>query len=594
MKKANTTLSNSQKSLTIPLIVFILLYILLYGQLLTDFFAFMDDDVYFTNNPYIKSLSAENIGNMFTRYYEGNYHPITSLLEAMEYALFGLTPKSYHLISFLFHFINSLLVFRLVRKLSGQLMVAYIVCFVFAFHPMHVETVGWITDQTDIFMAFFAILALGHYERFLKSGSYMQYGLSFLMFLLALGSKPSAIAIPPVLFLMDYLAGKRLFEKWWLKLPYILAALCFAVITFLSLDAKGRIAEELIPEYAIWEKFFVVNYALAYYFFGFLFPFDLSLLHLAEQKLSWTYYASPLLNLSVFYFFYRWFKKDRLVPAGFLFFLVNIFLVLQILPSGFNVVCDRYTYFPFIGLSLALAVILFHEHGNSLPAFIRSNRMMIVIMFGLMFLVLNYQYGRKWTSLYSLAANTTVHNPHAPYAWIVASNYAIADNKLDEAIEFLDHAEELDDKNPDLFFMRGKVDYIQKNLPASLKNFEKARQYGSARKDLIDFLGVLYFENNQFDSAAACFSKVIARDTVFVAANYRNRAISYYNLEKYPDAIKDYDLLLAKEPGLLNLYGERGICYGKMSNNSKACEDLRKAVAGGYEDFRADLQLYCE
>lgn len=592
--KTKTVRQDSHSRLMVPAAIFCVIYLILYGQLMTDFFLFIDDEIYFTNNPYIKSLDFDNIIRMFTKYYEGNYHPVTSLLEAVEYALFGLQPRAFHLVSFFFHFINCVLVFRLIRKISDKAEIASVVTFVFAFHPMRVENVGWITDQTDIFMGFFALFSLNLYHRFIQQGRYSFYWLSLFFFLLALGSKPAAIAIPPLLFLFDYLAGKQLLQKLWLKLPFFTLAIACAAVTILSLDARVRIQAFLLPEYSIPEKFLVANYTLAYYLVSFLFPLKLSLLHLAEKPLSWMYYAAPLLNMMVLYGIYMVYKKDKLIPAGMLFFLFTIALVLQVIPSGFNIVADRYTYLPYIGLTVALAALIYNNAGGGLPSFIRNNRSTVLGLFGMIYLALHFNYGKKWTSLTELSLHTAEHNPHSPYTWVMAANYALANNAMPDAREYLNQAEMADPKNPDLYFMRGKIDYLERNLASSLKNLQQAQQLRCTRPDMNELLALLYFENNQFDSAGAYFSKVISTDSAFVPANYRNRAICYFSLGQFREAIRDYDSLLAHDPSMANMYGERGICHGRLGNRQQACEDISRALAAGFEDFRSDFNQYCQ
>lgn len=594
MKNKNQA-NTSNQSKWIPIVVFAFIYILLYSQLITKFFINVDDDIYFTNNPHIKSLAFDNIIQMFSSFYGGNYHPITSLLEAIQYAIFGMNPSGFHFVSFLFHFINCFLVYRLVSAITDKIQITYLTTFIFAFHPMHVETVAWITDQTDIFCTTFSLLSLSTYVAYLKSNSNKAIGLSILYFLLAVASKPSAIAIPPTLFAFDYLLDKNWKEKLLVKIPFFLIALVFASLTFLSLDAKEKITELLLPDYTPVQLFFVSNYAFAYYIINFFFPFDLSAMHLAYKELPTIYYVAPFFNALIGFLIYKNFKKDRMLLSGFLFFVFSIALVLQVLPSGYNIVAERYTYIPFIGLSLMLGSILYNAELFSLPAYIKKNLNVVLIVFGLLFIVLNYSYGQQWTSLISFNKNIAEHNTHSSYAQVSAGYFAFQDNKPQEALDYCMKAEQLDNTNPEIYFLKSKVLFGIQEKTEALKNIQLAQKLKCTRKEMNDFLSIIYFENAQYDSAIVYFSKVIASDSIITPANYRNRAVSYYSINKFQEAINDYNKILSVDSlSMMNIYGERGICYGKLGDNEKACNDISKAVAAGFEDFREDLNTYCK
>ena len=383
-------------------------------------------------------------------------------------------------------------------------------------------------------------------------------------------------------------------ETWLIKLPYFLIAFLFAALTFLSLDAKQQITELLLPDYTPIQLFFVSNYALAYYLVNFFFPFDLCAMHLAPKELPTLYYVAPLFNLLIAYFIWKNFKKDNFIVGGFLFFLFSIALVLQILPSGYNIVAERYTYIPFIGLSLLIGSVLFNSENTILPVGLRKNLNTILIAFGVVFIGLNFSYGQDWKSLVSFNTNIAAHNSHSSYAQVSAGYFVFQDNKPQDALEYCNKAELLDANNPEVYFLKSKILYSIQEKEAALKNIQLAQKLKCNRKEMNDFLSIIYFENNQYDSAIVYFSKVIAKDSVITPANYRNRAVSYYSINKYQEAINDYNQILSVDSlSMMNIYGERGICYGKLGMNQKACDDISKAVAAGFEDFREDLTTYC-
>jgi hypothetical protein len=203
---------------------------LVYLPILKAGFVNWDDMDYVYENGMIRDLSQ--IGLLLTTPVQGNYHPLTMLSLAINYAISGLDAGSYHLFNLAFHLINVYLVFRLARLLSrGNSTIAFATSLLFALHPMHVESVAWISERKDVLYALFFIAGLISYTRWIDTGSKKMYGLTFVFLLLSLLSKPAAVIFPSCFFLLIYCAnavsrqvsfGKR-FLSWFLH--WLLASL---------------------------------------------------------------------------------------------------------------------------------------------------------------------------------------------------------------------------------------------------------------------------------------------------------------------------------------------------------------------------------
>ena len=133
--------SNSKNS-NLFLIGILLLTVIVFSGVVTDFFLNIDDDVYFTKNPFIKSLSFDNLKLIFTKPYGGNYHPLTTILSAIEYSWFGMKAKPFHAVSLFVHLLNTVLVYLFAGKFSKRTGFKIIVTALFAIHPMHLESVA--------------------------------------------------------------------------------------------------------------------------------------------------------------------------------------------------------------------------------------------------------------------------------------------------------------------------------------------------------------------------------------------------------------------------------------------------------------------
>jgi hypothetical protein len=135
--------------------------------MLNNGFTNWDDDVYVTNNLIIK---APDWGAIFTRPSAYNYHPLTMLTLAFNYAISGVDPFSYHLVNWLFHLLNTSLVFLFIYKISGRkIFVAAFTSLIFGIHPMHMESVAWVSERKDVLYTFFFLLALLQYWSFIET-----------------------------------------------------------------------------------------------------------------------------------------------------------------------------------------------------------------------------------------------------------------------------------------------------------------------------------------------------------------------------------------------------------------------------------------
>jgi len=197
--------------------------------MLNNGFTNWDDDIYVTQNPLLKNADWQAI---FTQASASNYHPLTIASLVFNYAISDADPFSYHLINWLLHILNTALVFLFIYKISGKkIYVASLVTIIFGVHPMHVESVAWVSERKDVLYALFFLLALLQYWSFLEKGKRLNFIFCFLFFILSLLSKPAAIILPLVLLLLDHWYGRTF--NWKIiaeKIPFFLLSLIFGFI----------------------------------------------------------------------------------------------------------------------------------------------------------------------------------------------------------------------------------------------------------------------------------------------------------------------------------------------------------------------------
>ena len=241
-------------------------------------------------------------------------------------------------------------------KLSGKAEVAVVTALFFGIHPMHIESVAWISETKDVLYTFFFLLALNSYLKFRKIKKEIIFPFSVLFwFFLSLLSKPAAVCFPFVLLLIDYHQDKKLGWKAIVsKTPFFLIALLFGALALFSQADSGAV-QNIAPLFNVPERFFLVCYAVVFYLVKVVVPFDLCALHYYPLKsaagmLPFQYYlAFPAMLLLVWAVFRSGRFKQELI-FGLLFYLVTIGMTLQIVPFGRALVSERYSYVPYIGV----------------------------------------------------------------------------------------------------------------------------------------------------------------------------------------------------------------------------------------------------
>ncbi|MFA6582768.1 MAG: tetratricopeptide repeat protein [Elusimicrobiaceae bacterium] len=316
-----------------------------------------DDNIYVTENPAIRDSSPSGIERIFTQTHYGLYKPVVILSFALNYRFSGLNPRPYHITNIVLHTVNTALVFWLIVLLAANVPAAAITALVFAVHPMHVESVAWVTERKDMLYSLFFLLSSILYLIYLKRKSPTAYIGSVLCFALSLTAKPMGITLPAVLFIYDYLLGRTFDKKLFLeKITYIAVTAVTGILSFLLLTKASQIA----VSYTVTEKFFFVFYGLKFYVSRLFYPANLSALYPFPDRtlghLPYDYYLAPVTVIGTALLLWKYFRHNRPVMGGLMFYIVTLAPVLQIVSFGPAVVADRYTYIPYIGLLLPISV----------------------------------------------------------------------------------------------------------------------------------------------------------------------------------------------------------------------------------------------
>ena len=222
-----------------------------YEQVRHNEFVNYDDGVYVTDNRDInRGISGESVRWAFTEPHQHMWYPLTSLSHMLDCELFALEPAGHHLSNLLFHIANTLLLFAILKKMTGGIWPSAFVAAVFALHPLNVESVAWIAERKNVLSGFFWLLTIAAYIRYAKRPRIGRYLLVVLVFSLAIMAKPMVVTLPFALLLLDYWPLDRF--RWQVpsisrlvleKIPLLLLSAALCVITFLAQRGGGAVVE---------------------------------------------------------------------------------------------------------------------------------------------------------------------------------------------------------------------------------------------------------------------------------------------------------------------------------------------------------------
>jgi protein O-mannosyl-transferase len=341
-----------------------------WGVLTCDFINY-DDNKYLTDNPYVRGgLTLPGLRWAFNIGYAGNWHPLTWLSHMMDWQLFGPAPRWHHLTNLVLHLANTLLLFGLLRRMTGALWRSTMVAALFGLHPLHVESVAWVAERKDLLSTFFFLLTLWAYAIYAASRStlYAQrsrrfYLLALCSFALALMSKPMAVSLPFILLLLDYWPLKRvkyaagkpfsfiLHHSSFIildKLPFFALAIGSGAVTVLAQRRGGAVVPiDALPLVARCSNA-VVSYLR---YAGKLFwPHDLAVIYpYVYHWPVWLAAGAALLLLATSWLALRLRRQAPYFPVGWFWYVVTLVPVIGLVQVGEQAIADRYTYIPSIG-----------------------------------------------------------------------------------------------------------------------------------------------------------------------------------------------------------------------------------------------------
>jgi predicted TPR repeat methyltransferase len=326
-------------------------------------FISMDDPQYVSANPIVgQGLTWRGVGWAFTGSHGFYWHPLTWLSHQLDVQLFGMDAGSHHMVSLLFHVMNSLLLYLALARMTGAIGRSAFVTAMFALHPLHVESVAWIAERKDVLSTFFALLAILGYVHFARHRQRNDLVLVIACFACALMAKPMVVTLPLVLLLLDFWPLRRAefgsdARAWWLllreKLPLFGLALAASAITIVAQRRAGAV----IPLTSLSLVGRVENASVSYaaYARDMLWPAHLAVFYPLQPPGALAAAAALALLISVTVVAWRLRHRAPYLLMGLLWYIVTLAPVIGLVQAGDQGRADRFTYVPIVGLFVIVA-----------------------------------------------------------------------------------------------------------------------------------------------------------------------------------------------------------------------------------------------
>lgn len=595
--------------------------LVVYARVFHAPFAQWDDGDYVVSNRDIHGIDWDYISAWFSKFYIGNYHPLTMLSYAIDHSIGAQSPFYYHLTNILLHLANALVLYALLIRVAKNNIVALFTALLFALHPMQSESVAWIAERKTVLCAFFYLLALLQYTRYVAKPSLQKFTIVFLLSVAAMLSKGIAVAIPLSLIAVDIWLQRDMRQtKLWLeKLPFIVVSVVVGIVA-IKAQAAGQFLG-LHPEYTLWDSILLASYAYVSYIVHLLMPVKLSVIYPYPQSLGWLQYLCLVVSAGIVWLgVLSWRRQWYILCGGIIFYTVNIALLLQLVQVGESLMADRYAYIAGIGLLLPLVYCTVQWLQG------RGQQLIAIVCFSVLAVasgIATFYRNNIWLSdknFFSAILRAYPNSAVAQYSvgalYMKEGNYAEANNHMELAVI-------LDPGNYKAWYNKGALNLREGKITDALEALNKCLAIKPYSKAYFS-RALLYTGTGRTDLAIADADKVLEADEhnarawyikadckeqqgdSVQAIEFYNNAILYEDNEplfytrrglllarsgKFPAALSDINNAVALDPRRGETIYYRGMV--KQAAGQSPCADLRTSLSLGYQPAQQGLEKFC-
>jgi tetratricopeptide (TPR) repeat protein len=566
-----------------------------YGQTVWNNFEFLnvDDNEYVTANPYVQhGLSVDAVHWAFTTDHAYNWHPLTWISLQLDNQLFGMNARYFHLTNVMLHTANVLLLFWLLRWMTGDVWPSAFVAAFFGLHPAHVESVAWVTERKDVLSTLFWLLTTLAYVRYAERPGWGRYALTAVLFALGLMAKPMLVTLPATLLLFDYWPLRRwgggesrfaraslgrliveklpLFALVAVSLPLTIRAQAVAIRTFDQLPMLVR------------SKNALVSYAQ---YIGMLFwPSDLAVFypHPRGSIPEWKLAAAAALLIGVSVVAFALARRRPYLIVGWLWYLGTLVPVIGLMQVGVHALADRYTYVPYIGLGIMLAwgaADLAASFAWVRPLIAAAGVAALATCFALTWRQVGYWHDSVtlWRHTLAVTHDNALAHDYLAMEFVARDDPAGAVEQYREAIRLVPQGAWLHCNLAKALERLNKLD-------DAVAEFEVSLRLDPTAVDCHGGLAHVLEAQGKTAAALEHYAEIARLDPSSAAAHFHQGRL-LARLGRHGEALTEYDAALALQPDMASAHNNKGVALEALGRLPEAAASYRKAVGYDPGDF---------
>jgi protein O-mannosyl-transferase len=598
--------------------------LLVYAQACQFGFVLLDDSLYVTNNVHVQTgLTLRNVAWSFTTLRDGAWIPLTWLSLMADSDLYGARPGGFHFTNVVLHTLNTVLLFAFLTRATGQKVPSALVAALFALHPLHVESVVWISERKDVLSTFFGLISLIAYVRYARGRTWVSYLVTFVFFVCSLLAKQTLVTLPCVFLLLDYWPLKRFswaepaaclpnglavasevaagtasarksaFGRLLLeKVPFLFVSAGFSAITFVA--QSGIDAVQNLNMLPLKIRFANVPVAYVAYLEKTFFPHDLAVYYPHPgSQLGWpAVCAAASIVATVSACAIIWSRRHPYLLVGWAWYLGTLVPMIGIVQVGSQQMADRYTYFPLIGVFLGLVWTIRSLVTPFVPAgTLRARWLQAVSLLGLAVVgAIACRQVSYWQDDLTLFTHAVASTADSPLIQDKLGCALIKVGKPREGIEHFELAARLDPRMVEPQYNLGVALAQLGQLDQAVAQYRAALAISDLHVGAHNNLGLIQNQRGQYDAAKLHFRRAIELSPDYAEA-HMNLGLACLKSGDYAAAISNSEQALALKPLLLDCHRIIARALVAQGRPEAAIRRLQYAISLSPDDDAARTEL---
>jgi len=593
-------------------------------------FVNYDDIPYITENTLIAhGITQQSLGQAFTKPHFFMWHPLTTISHIVDYHFFGLNPLGHHFVSVLIHITNALLLFWILKNITGttrhtnggQAWASAFVAAVFALHPLQVESVAWAAERKTVLSGLFWFLTMAAYIRYARKPGFGRYLAVFVVFGLCITAKPIVVTLPFVLLLLDYwplerIRGQRTEDgrqkvslKWLIieKIPLFAMSAILSVLTII-MQRSGEVVVSL-DKIPLGQR--IANMFVSYisYIHKTIWPSGLAVYYphpRGNLDITMVVICAMLFILTSILCIYAG-RNKKYIVVGWLWYVGTLVPVIGLVQSGTQAMANRYMYIPILGLLIIIGwgikdLIVKRPRLRGIAA----AAAIAVLLAGVILTRMQTRHWQNSITLFEYALKVTQNNDLAennygcalleadrtseallhinkavqinPAYWKAGNNLGriyLKQGKTDEAIACFKEIIEKNQSSAEAYINMASALGIQKKYDEAMKYLKKAMELAPDNSDIHNKMGMALLATGRPDEAITHFKYVLQKGTTS-AETYANLGSAYIQGGKYDLAIENLTKAIELKPDNIDAINKLAWLYAVVDNTS--IHNAQKAI----------------